>query len=185
MKKLINLLAFAAMAISTLSLTSCDDRDIALTLEGTWEGVTESYRTYDGRNYQSTRTIVHFIKDPYLYSSGEGYWVDYFNNHPWGPRDYVANHISWDVILKDIKIYFKEDNYEIRILNYRLSDGYFEGTIQDGDYRINFSFRHTSSPNWSSGWYWGYGYAPEGQFDETETRAADTNKSQRFFGKRD
>ena len=185
MKKLLSFFAFAAIAMTTLSLTSCDDDEIARTLEGTWEGVTESYRSYSGHDYQSTRTLVHFSRNPYKYAAGEGYWVDYFNTHPWGDWDYVANHINWDVTFECITIHFIEDNYTVEIWDYRLNDGYFEGQIRDHGRRINFRFAHTSSPNWGSGWHWGYGgYAPEGQFDEAETRAADAEKSQRYFGKK-
>ena len=111
--------------------------------------------------------------------------MDYFNTHPWGDWDYVANHINWDVTFECITIHFIEDNYTVEIWDYRLNDGYFEGQIRDHGRRINFRFSHTSSPNWGSGWHWGYGsYAPEGQFDEAETRAADAEKSQRYFGKK-
>ena len=38
MKKLYTLLMMAMMGVMAVSLTSCDDEQIAYTLEGTWRG---------------------------------------------------------------------------------------------------------------------------------------------------
>ena len=89
MKKL--LYAFAMMT-TLFTLTSCEDERIANTLEGTWSGNMYISTRYDGRVYDATYTEVTFLKNPYAYSSGEGYWVDYYSDAPW---DYVANHIEW------------------------------------------------------------------------------------------
>ena len=91
MKKL--LYAFAMMT-TLFTLTSCEDERIANTLEGTWSGNMYISTRYDGRVYDATYTEVTFLKNPYAYSSGEGYWVDYYSDAPW---DYVANHIEWSV----------------------------------------------------------------------------------------
>ena len=67
---------------------------------------------YDGRVYDATYTEVTFLKNPYAYSSGEGYWVDYYSDAPW---DYVANHIEWSVDYGTINVYFVEEGTSIRI----------------------------------------------------------------------
>ena len=102
MKKL--LYAFAMMT-TLFTLTSCEDERIANTLEGTWSGNMYISTRYDGRVYDATYTEVTFLKNPYAYSSGEGYWVDYYSDAPW---DYVANHIEWSVDYGTINVRQRE-----------------------------------------------------------------------------
>ena len=84
------------VVLLSATVTSCDpDDDIAYTLEGTWKGYMGVYRDYDNRDYGSTYTELYFERDPYRYSSGRGYWVDYYKEHPWSSRNYVASRISW------------------------------------------------------------------------------------------
>ena len=110
MKKL--LYAFAMMT-TLFTLTSCEDERIANTLEGTWSGNMYISTRYDGRVYDATYTEVTFLKNPYAYSSGEGYWVDYYSDAPW---DYVANHIEWTVDFGTIRVYFVEEGTSIRTM---------------------------------------------------------------------
>ncbi len=148
-----------AMAMLTFSFTSCDDDDeIAYTLEGTWQGNMYVSTYYNDRYYDASYTEVYFERDPYRYSSGVGYWVDYYNDYYWGGYNYVASHIEWTVNNRTIKIYFVEDNETVYIDNYRLSDNYFNGEIswRDGTWN-QFSLRHVSSPNWGRIDHWGYG----------------------------
>lgn len=151
----LTMLLIASMTMTTL--TSCDwwdeDEDIAYTLEGTWRGEMRIKSTYSGRTYYATYTEITFLKDPYRYSSGEGYWVDYYSDAPW---DYVANHIRWTVNLSDIDIYFREDGTHFTIRNYRLNNDRFTGTLYDNGQRVDFSLYHTSAPNWNSYNRWGY-----------------------------
>ncbi len=100
----------AIVATLGLALTSCEDEDIAYTLEGTWEGNTYMYSYYNNAYYQSTYSYVDFSRDPFTYTSGTGHWIDYYSNAPW---DYVANHIYWWVDNGVINIHFEEDNYTI------------------------------------------------------------------------
>jgi hypothetical protein len=158
MKKIYTHLTMLAMlAMTATMLTSCnwwdEDREIAYTLEGTWEGNMRIKSTYSGRTYYATETEITFSKDPYRYSSGEGYWVDYYSDAPW---DYVANHISWTVDSGDIEIYFREDGTRFTIRDYRLNDNRFTGTLYDNGQRVDFTLYHTSSPNWSRYDRWGY-----------------------------
>ena len=159
MKISAKILAMMAMAMLAFSFTSCDDDDeIARTLEGTWEGNMYVSTYYNDRYYDASYTEVYFERDPYRYSSGAGYWVDYYNDNYWGGYNYVASHIEWTVNNRTIKIYFVEDNETVYIDNYRLSDNYFNGEISwcDGTWN-QFSLRHVSSPNWGLYDHWGYG----------------------------
>ena len=94
------------------------------------------------------------MKDPTTYSSGTGYWVDYYDSDsPWG--SYIANHIEWTVDWGDIKVYFIEEGTSMVISDYHLDDSRFWGTINDGGSRVEFELYHTSSPNYN-GYNWGY-----------------------------
>lgn len=162
MKRFTTLWAMALMAVLTLTFTACDDDAyIADTLAGTWKGNMYVSSSYSGRTYDATYSEVYFDADPYTYSSGSGYWIDYYaGDAPW---QYLANHITWTVRNRVIYVYFVEDNYTVQITDYRLSDGHFVGRIYDDGKYVDFSLVHTSSPNWGSytyGYYYdGYGYA--------------------------
>jgi hypothetical protein len=153
MKKLINnIMMMAFIATTAIVFTSCEDAKIARTLEGTWRGNMYISSYYGGRSYDATYTEITFLKDPGAYSSGNGYWVDYYSNAPW---DYVANHIEWTVDYGVIKVYFVEENAWIRISDYHLNDDRFYGVLDDNGRRVDFELIHTSSPNWG-GYRWGY-----------------------------
>jgi len=144
MKKIYTMLTIAMMAVI---LTSCDDAQIARTLEGTWRGNMYISTRYDGRVYNATESEVVFLRDPYAYSSGTGYWVDYYSGAPW---DYVANHIDWRVDFGVIYIHFAEENTDIRISDYRLNGDRFYGTIRDNGNYVDFELYYYSRP---SGYY--------------------------------
>ena len=135
------------------SSDSDPDYDTAYTLEGTWEGKMFLSSTWDNYTYAISYTQLCFNRDPYYYASGTGYWVDYYSDAPW---DYVANHIEWQVRGGRIEVYLVEDNYTYFIEDYRLSDNIFRGRIYDNDTYLDFSMRHTSSPNWNSFDYYYY-----------------------------
>lgn len=149
MKKLVY--AFAMM-ITLFTLTSCEDERIANTLEGTWSGNMYISSRYNGRVYDATYSEVTFLKDPYAYSSGAGYWVDYYSDAPW---DYIANHIEWTVDFGTIKVYFVEEDTHVTIRDYHLDNLYFYGTINDSGRPVDFRLEHVSGRNWSS-YRWGY-----------------------------
>ena len=150
MKKFI----FSALAMMTtlFTLTSCDDQRIANTLEGTWSGNMYISSRYDGRVYDATYSEVTFLKDPYAYSSGAGYWVDYYSNAPW---DYVANHIEWTVDFGTIRVYFVEEGTSIRINDYYLNNDRFYGTINDNGKPVDFELYRISGRSWNT-YRWGY-----------------------------
>ena len=90
------LAALAAIIAASCIFTACDS-DIAYTLEGTWEGNMFQEYYWEGTTYRPSYTQVTFLKDPYTYSSGDGYWVDYFDSWiPW-KNTVVTNHIDWTV----------------------------------------------------------------------------------------
>ena len=157
MKKLFyNILTMAVIATAAVSFSSCEDAEIAYTLEGTWRGNMYISTDYNGRTYNTVYTEITFDRDPYTIASGTGYWVDYYNDSPWGSS--VANHITWEVDNRTIYIRFREDGTRMIISDYHLNDDYFYGWLDDGGIPVEFELRHTSSPNWNSYNRWGYGY---------------------------
>lgn len=190
MKKLMSIISMLFLTLTATTLVSCDDdSDIATTLEGTWQGDMEVRTYYDGQYYQAVSSEICFVQDPYTYSSGTGYWIDYYRNSPWR-NNQVANHIKWTVSNGAINVYFVEEGTSLKIRNYRLSNGYFEGTIYYDNQTVNFSLRQVSSPNWNSYTDWGYGYYDDyyggyAKKNMVGTRAKDdsTAKPVRHFGK--
>jgi len=173
MKKIYTLLMMAMIAAATCTMTSCDeDIDIANSLEGTWSGTMFVYTSYRGNNYYATSTDITFEGDPFRWTRGTGYWVDHYSGTPW---DYVANHIRWKVNNRNIEIYFVEDDTWMVICDYRLSDNYFTGYINDNGTDVEFRLRHISSPNWDRYDHWGYdGW---NSYWSRETRSADNDST--------
>ena len=191
MKKLMSIFSMLLLALTATTLVSCDDdSDIATTLEGTWRGNMEVNTYYDGRDYQAVYSEICFVQDPYTYSSGTGYWIDYYQDSPWR-NNQVANHIQWTVSNGVINVYFVEERTSLEIRNYSLYDGYFRGTIYYGDQVANFRLRQVSSPNWNSYTDWGYDYDDDYYYDGyakknvigTRAQADSTAKPVRHFGK--
>ena len=193
MKKLSTLLTLFAVAMLPLVFSSCsDDQEIGMTLEGTWEGDMHVYSSYDGETYQSTRTRLCFEADVFKFKEGSGYWIDYYRDHRWdNRRSYVANRIHWRVSGGVIYIHFREDNYDIEIRNYRLSDNRFEGTIYAEGKDIDFYLVHTSSPNYDTDYdYYGYDYYDDFYYHygakaspDSDVQGTEPKKLERHFGK--
>lgn len=185
MKKFYHLVLLAFMAITATTFTSCDeDTQIALTLEGVWQGNMYVSASWNGRDYYATSTEITFEGDDFHWSHGTGYWADYYSGAPW---DYVANHIQWRVVNRSIEVYFIEEGTTVYIEDYSLSDNYFSGYIQDGDNDVEFRLRHVASPRRSSYDYWGYdGW---NHYYSRETRSANSldsvcsERPVRHFGK--
>lgn len=113
MKKLKTLLTLAMVALMSLSFTSCDeDANTAYYLDGTWRGNMYVNSSYHGVTYTSTYSVITFNAG---YDSGDGYWVDYYSNGPYGNRNYVANHIYWKVRDGNIYIHFVEEGKDVVI----------------------------------------------------------------------
>lgn len=153
MKKMYTMLMMAMMGFMTMSLTSCEeDEAIAYTLEGTWKGNMYISSEWDGRYYDATYSEITFLKDPRTYSSGSGYWVDYYSKAPW---DYVANHIDWRVDFGTIYIYFVEEGTSMEIRDYRLNADRFSGYIYDNGTNVDFELYNVSRPYYDN-YRWGY-----------------------------
>lgn len=184
MKRIHTLLTMVAIAMLSFTFTSCDeDEYIADTLWGTWEGNMYVTSYWNNRYYEANYSEISFDKNPDRYSSGTGYWVDYYSNAPW---DYLANHIRWTVRNSSIWVYFIEDDYEVEIFDYELSYNYFDGYIYTSNNKeVEFHLTKTSSPNWNRyhyGWdYWNGYYAKESSFEPTRASSADIEKPKRMF----
>ena len=198
MKTLKTYLMTALMALTaTTMFTSCEDELIADTLEGTWSGNMYVSSYYGGRDYYATHTEITFLLDPFRFTKGSGYWVDYYDGMG-APWEYVANHIDWRVDNGRITVYFREEGTSVVISDYRLSNSHFSGYIYDGGNTVNFSLTHISSPNWDRYSYWGYDswydynyypyYSPATRAAGDSTTVASTvapgEKPIRQFGKR-
>ena len=162
------------------------DEQTITSLEGTWEGdmYVSYYFDYCDDYYDASYSQICFLRDPYRYASGDGYWIDYYDNYGL-IRNYIANHIQWEVVNGNIRVYFVEDDAEVVIYNYSLNDSYFTGYIDlyNGG-RQKFNLRHVSSPNWGS-YYWGYDsyyyynyYSNENKvgMDKIKTKNSETSK---------
>jgi hypothetical protein len=172
MKKIFTMLTMAMMA---LAFTSCEDEYIADTLEGTWTGNMYISSEWDGRYYDATSTEVTFLRDPFTFTSGSGYWVDYYSNAPW---DYVANHIDWNVNNGVIRIYFREERTSIEIHDYRLNNHRFVGTIYDNGNFVDFELYNVSRPNsyWDD-YRWGYDSWYDDYYYWSRTRSGDADST--------
>ena len=157
--KQLSVWSFAALLCSALLFASCDDDAVVASyLSGTWEGTVFSEVDYGGQVYQITRSEVEFTSG---YTSGTGYWVDYYGRG-YGRR-YTANHIRWHVENQSIYIHFIEENSDVVIDDYRLTDDWLTGyaSTSSGN-RVRIRLYHTSSPNWNDydyGYTSYYGYA--------------------------
>jgi hypothetical protein len=171
MKKLYTMMMMAVMGLMTISLTSCEDERIANTLEGTWKGNMYIACKWDGREYDATYTEITFLKDPSRYSSGSGYWVDYYSGAPW---DYVANHINWRVDYGTIYVNFVEEGASLAIRDYHLTSSRFWGYISDGGNDVEFELYCVDRPNYYN-YRWGFDY--NGYRSYTRGNGADSTKT--------
>ena len=147
---------YILMLMPVFTLTSCEDAEIASTLEGTWKGNMYISSKYGDVVYDATYTEITFEIDPFYFSKGSGYWVDYYDTGRYRTisRDYVANHIDWEVNNRTIYIHFREEGTSMRISDYRLNNDRFYGWIDDGGKDVEFELYHTSTPY--RDYRWGY-----------------------------
>ena len=186
---------YILMLMPVFTLTSCEDAEIASTLEGTWKGNMYISSRYGNVAYEATYTEITFEIDPFYFSKGSGYWVDYYDTGRYRDisRDYVANHIDWEVNNRTIYIHFREDDTSVVISDYHLNDSRFSGYIADGDNDVYFNLVHTSSPNWDNYNNWGYDpwceddyyYARQTRGAAVDSTAAKPAKPVRQFGKKE
>ena len=171
------------MMAAAFTFASCNEDDyIADTLWGVWQGDMHVWSEWSGHYYESHDTEIAFDRSPYEYSSGNGYWVDFYSNAPW---DYYASNISWTVDAGTITIYSYEEGVYYYIYDYFLSGNDFRGTIESdwGD-PMDFRLRKTFSPDWigsdwgwgySDDWYWDFNYSSPNRSDK-QTRLKDASE---------
>lgn len=169
MKKLHTILVMLIMAMTTFTLTGCEeDDDIAYTLAGEWKGNMYMQSTMNGQMYKSSISVLQFDQDPYRYAQGTGRWVDYYSNAPW---DYFASYIDWRVVNGEIQIYSRSEKVTYYISDYRLNGRYFTGYIDDGyNDPVYFELVKTSGyyddwddynwNGWGNDYDYDYRYAP-------------------------
>ena len=139
MKKIYNYLFVGIVAMLCMTLSSCNDDNIAGTLDGVWEGkVSQNYswRWTDYTRYQYVD--MEFITDPYRYAQGYGYEYDYYSD------GYERVRFTFEVRKEDIYINYA-DGARVCIPRryYTLTDNRFSGEFRDyytGAYLGNFSF---------------------------------------------
>ena len=155
MKKMITYMTMAAMALMTVTLTSCDftigndvvDREEARTLDGTWTGYIDTYY-YDrwGKRGDAYRTSIYFQREnPY---GGTGYEIDYNVNNR--NVDYYCE-FRWEVSNGRIRILYDDSWYDVIIYDYSLDGDYFAGYMDDGTNKeVRFQLRYDGKFDWGS-----------------------------------
>lgn len=129
-----------------------EENDINNSLKGTWQGDMNRMYEFDGYTYDAIYSEICFLKDPYSYNSGEGYWYDYYNTNQF---TYCLNHIDWAVNNNVINIHFIEEGTYIDIENYSLDNNYFVGTIYNEKEYNDFRLVKTEYKNYDNmtfGW---------------------------------
>ena len=177
MKRFTTIFSMVLITMFSVALVSCDeDAEVAATLNGTWQGNVYVSSRYNDRGYKASESKVQFNSG---YNSGDGYWVDYYSNAPY---DYQASHITWQVRNSNIYIHFIEENTDIVIYNYSLSDDRLSGYIRTNTGKdLTITLYHTYSPNWDDYNY--NNYYSDGYYGYAKSRSAVKSEScpQRFF----
>lgn len=170
MKTITRKVAMMCMAlVAMMAVSSCsEDQEVGMMLEGSWEGKMGVYvEDEEGTSYESVRTQMTFGTDPFRVTRGDGYWVDFYRrDFGWGTQ-YIASHIRWRVDNGVIKVHFREDDYDIEIRDYSISNNRFKGEIHvaevDGHgntvYKdISFSmYKLDTDPYWDDYYYYDRG----------------------------
>lgn len=141
MKATIKTLAtYMMLALFALCMNACnEDDDIAMTLDGIWEGeVASEYFSHRwGVQTEYQAVDIEFYTDPYRYAKGTGVEYDYQRN-----GRYIECYFNFEVYNGIIYIDYADGSY-VAIRNYRLSNNHFSGEFIDydtGNYLANFNF---------------------------------------------
>lgn len=161
MKKFYNFMAVALVAMLTLTLTSCNDDDIAKTLDGIWEGEVSQNYSWRWSNYNNYQYVdIEFYKDPYRFSNGSGIEYDYDRYGRYTSCRFDFS-VDFGVIYMDY-----EDGTRVRISNYDLTNTRFRGEFRDyrtGAYLADFNFVKVAEHRYNR---YNYSYSEELQFEE-------------------
>lgn len=157
MKKFTSTITMILLAMLAFTFTSCEDEEIAQTLAGKWQGTISKYY-YDrwGLSGDHYRTVIEFVGDPWHWTKGTGYEVDYDMNDQYG--SYWYSEFEWRVDNKVITLRYADTDYEpVYISDYYLTNNRFEGYMDDGtNSEIKFSLYMIKDFNWD--YYNNYSY---------------------------
>ncbi|MCI6159987.1 MAG: hypothetical protein MR681_01450 [Prevotella sp.] len=162
MKRQTLIVKMLMVAVLSFTFTSCYYQDdIPDALSGdfygkTWTGTIESYYSDRWGLYgDQYRTTLQFNAEGH--SFGTGYEVDYDINNPYG--NYYYCKFTWEVRNGIITLRYADTDFmPVYIYEYRLSQDYFEGYLDDGTNReIFFRLRAVNNFDWNP--YWGYYYS--------------------------
>ncbi len=173
MKKIYNYLFVGIVTMLSMTLSSCNDDNIARDLDGIWEGKVSqnwSWRWSDYTTYQYVD--IEFYTDPYYYAEGTGVEYDYT-----GTYTYVSCPFNFRVRNGVIYMDYR-DGTRVRITNYYLSGDRFSGTFRDyysGDYLADFSFYKVANFR-----HFRYsGYSLDADFEKEDSKTNKTEAEQK------
>ena len=129
MKKI---LTFLFLAVTAMTFVSCNDDEIAATLDGVWEG-----RVSFGRWNSYQYVDIQFSRDQY--SAGNGMEYDYQGNSGAAiPCPFTFKVVNGTIFME------YEDGSRVAIRNYSLTDTHFSGDFYEwvGNYSIGSYIAH-------------------------------------------
>ena len=147
MKKIYNYLFVGIVAMLSMTLSSCNDDNIARDLDGIWAGTVSVKDSWRGHSFQYVE--IEFFKNPYRYAKGEGTEYDYS-----GYDCYICD-FTYEVHDNVIYIYYA-DGSRVRIYDYDLYNNTFRGEFRDGytgDYLARFDFARLNYYRYDRGGY--------------------------------
>lgn len=142
--KRIKMWTMLLLAVITMGLvSSCsEDREVAITLSGEWEGDFGMYYTYGGRTYDSYDTYIVFYPDHEYAKKGYGIQEDYYKYGPYRRQYY---RFYWRVSGGDIFLEYPRDpELNTVIRDYKISERRFTGYF--GSSSSRFYLDKLSSP---------------------------------------
>lgn len=126
-EQFIRLVSCLVIVFSVITLSSCDDDEIAQTLDGIWEGeVAKDFFSHRwGTQKEYYAVDMEFYADPYRYAQGTGVEYDYLYN-----GDYTPCRFRFEVQNGIIYIDYDDDTH-VAIRDYHLSNNHFSGVFID------------------------------------------------------
>jgi hypothetical protein len=179
MKKVFSKITMIMLAMLAFTFTSCEDEEIAQNLAGNegriWQGtISKYYQDRWGFSGDHYRTVIEFVGDPWHWTKGTGYEVDYDMNDPYG--SYWYSRFDWRVDRGVITLRYADTDYEpVYISDYYLSGNRFEGFMDDGtNSEIKFSLYMIEDFDWD--YYNRYSYY-DGFYPAPRRMAASKNNT--------
>lgn len=155
-EKMLKIATYIIVAMMAVTLNSCEDDEIAQTLDGIWEGevATEYFNYRWGVQAQYQDVDIEFYTDPYRYAKGTGVEYDYYG-YQYTVCQFVFE-VSNGIIYLDY-----EDGSHVAIRDYRLNDNHFSGNFIDYDTgRFLASFDFVKVSDWRHNRYTRSGQSP-------------------------